>query len=126
MPLGSEALSHVLFKRGRRGLYHGKRIRFGNNISEDGENKTRRSWKPNVHHKRLYSEALDRMIRLRVSTTALKTIDKYGGLDRYLLATPDRRLQSDVGAELRQKIQAVLAAARQPATKQTAQSGPVQ
>ena len=34
--------------------------------------RTRRSWKPNVQNKRLYSEALDQLIQLRVTTTALR------------------------------------------------------
>ena len=35
--------------------------------------------------KRIYSEVLDEMLRFHVTTSALRTIDKYGGLDNYLL-----------------------------------------
>ncbi len=92
-------------------------------------------WKPNAQNKALYSEALDRMVRLRVTTAALRcgwhcicqqlphacaatvveagggltrNMDKVGGLDEYLLRTPDHKLGSDVGLQLRQHIQAAL------------------
>ncbi len=34
--------------------------------------RSRRMWKPNVHNKRLYSHILDSMVRLRVTTAALR------------------------------------------------------
>jgi ribosomal protein L28 len=46
------------------------------------QNKTTRSWKPNVHRKRFYSEILDKKLRINVTTTALRTMDKYGGIDK--------------------------------------------
>lgn len=39
MPLGVEVALRGVFNRARRGLYAGKQIRSGNNISEDGKNK---------------------------------------------------------------------------------------
>mmetsp|Transcript_5759 Transcript_5759/g.6617 ORF Transcript_5759/g.6617 Transcript_5759/m.6617 type:complete len:141 (-) Transcript_5759:559-981(-) len=82
---GKEWMARV-FRRADRGLFAGKRTITGNKVSEDGGNKTRRTWKPNVQYKRLYSEALDRMIRLRVTTHAMRCIDNKGGLDRYILS----------------------------------------
>ena len=38
--------------RARRGLYGGKRVIFGNNVSHS-KRRTRRQWKPNVQHKNL-------------------------------------------------------------------------
>lgn len=70
--------------RSRRGLYDGKDVRFGNKVSFSGK-KSRRKFKPNVVKKRLYSEILDDMIRFNVTTSALRSIDKAGGLDNYLL-----------------------------------------
>lgn len=37
-----------------------------------------------------------------------RTIDKYGGLDEYLLRTPDEKLASDVGSQLKQQIKEAL------------------
>ena len=53
------------------------------------ERKTRRSWKPNVHKKRLWSEELSEHVQFNVTCYALKCIDKAGGLDNYLLRTKD-------------------------------------
>ncbi|KAL7574978.1 hypothetical protein ACA910_010797 [Epithemia clementina (nom. ined.)] len=78
----------VRFRSGRskRGLYDGKDVRFGNRRSHSMQ-ATRRKFKPNVHTKRLYSEVLDEMIKFRVTTSALRSIDRIGGLDTYLLAS---------------------------------------
>ncbi|KAL3776447.1 hypothetical protein ACHAWO_005921 [Cyclotella atomus] len=74
--------------RSRRGLYDGRDIRFGNNVPFSMK-KTRRRWNPNVQFKKLYSEVLDEMIKFHVTTGALRSIDKYGGLDNYLLYSPN-------------------------------------
>uniref|UniRef100_A0A7S2R1Y2 Large ribosomal subunit protein bL28m n=1 Tax=Eucampia antarctica TaxID=49252 RepID=A0A7S2R1Y2_9STRA len=70
--------------RSRRGLYNGKDIRSGNNVSFS-MNKTKRSFKPNVFKKSAYSEILDEMIRFHLTASTLRSIDKAGGLDNYLL-----------------------------------------
>ncbi|KAG9323697.1 hypothetical protein KVV02_008115 [Mortierella alpina] len=65
--------------------------------------KTRRTWLPNVQTKRLFSETLNDWIRLNMTTSVIRTVDKKGGLDRYLLETrPD--LLGAKGVELRGKI----------------------
>ncbi|MEM7032303.1 MAG: 50S ribosomal protein L28 [Chloroflexota bacterium] len=55
----------------------GKKPMFGNNVSHS-QKKTRRQWKPNVQSKRIFVPELDRWIRVRVSTRALRSIDKIG------------------------------------------------
>lgn len=108
MPLGLEVLGRAVMNRARRGLYAGRHIGFGNKVSEDGGNKSRRTWKPNVHYKRLFSHILDGLIRVRVSTHALKCIDKAGGIDEYLLQTPDQKLNSDVGVKWKRLMEDVM------------------
>ena len=49
--------------------------------------KTKRTFKPNVFQKRVYSETLDEMVRFHLTTSALRSIDKAGGLDNYLLTS---------------------------------------
>ncbi len=49
----------------------------GNNVSH-ANNKTRRRWLPNLQWKRVYIPELDRTVRIRLSTRALRTIDKKG------------------------------------------------
>jgi large subunit ribosomal protein L28 len=62
-------------------------------VSERTEIKTRRTWSPNIQSKRLYSNALQKFIRVKVSTRALRTIDKVGGLDEYLLGDKAARIR---------------------------------
>jgi large subunit ribosomal protein L28 len=62
-------------------------------VSEKNEIKTRRYWRPNVHFKRLWSESLQSYIRLRITTRVLRTVDKVGGLDEYLLGEKSGRIK---------------------------------
>ncbi|KAK4124666.1 hypothetical protein N657DRAFT_644922 [Parathielavia appendiculata] len=85
-----------VYHQSNTGLYGSARIRFGNNVSTKNEIKTRRTWRPNVHHKNLWSESLGIMVRTRVTTRVLRTIDKVGGLDAYLLGLKPQRVK-DLG-----------------------------
>ncbi|CAG8555165.1 7954_t:CDS:1 [Paraglomus occultum] len=95
------------FKRAQRGLFGGKRIHYGNRVSEN-DNKTRRRWLPNVQKARVYSEAFGTFFKMKVTTAALRTIDKKGGLDQYLLNTKDKELGM-FGVRLRNELKAKLA-----------------
>ncbi|KAI4323151.1 hypothetical protein L6164_022780 [Bauhinia variegata] len=97
--------SKIVMGRANRGLYAGKHIQFGNRVSEDGGNKTRRTWKPNVQEKRLFSYILDRHIQVEVTTHALRCIDKAGGIDEYLLKTPYHKMDTEMGLFWKAKIQ---------------------
>lgn len=55
----------------------GKRPRSGNNVSH-ANNKTKRKFYPNLHKKRFYIPEEDKWITLKVSSTALRTINKNG------------------------------------------------
>ena len=55
----------------------GKRTQVGNNVSHTN-NKSKRKFMPNLHKKRFYLEEQDTWITLKVSTTALRTINKIG------------------------------------------------
>lgn len=97
--------SDVIMGRAHRGLYAGRHIQYGNQVSEKGGNKTRTNWKPNVQGKRLFSYILDRFIRVKVSTHALRCIDKAGGFDEYLLKTPYEKMDTEFGVYWKAKIQ---------------------
>ncbi|KAJ4286575.1 hypothetical protein N0V88_007998 [Collariella sp. IMI 366227] len=84
------------YHQSNTGLYGAARIRFGNNVSEEHQIKTRRKWRPNVQHKRLWSASLGVFVRTRVTTRVLRTIDKAGGLDEYLLGHKPQRVK-DLG-----------------------------
>ncbi len=60
----------------------GKRPMAGNNVSH-ANNKTKRWQYPNLQRKRIWVPELNRYVRVRVSTRALRSIDKMG-LTRFL------------------------------------------
>ncbi len=74
----------------------------GNNVSH-AHNKTRRSFEPNLQSVRLYSNTLKRNIRLRIATSTLRTIDKKGGLDEFLLGFRNAKL-ADKAKKLKRTI----------------------
>ncbi len=55
----------------------GKRPQVGNNVSH-ANNKTKRKFYPNLHKKKFYLAEEDKWVTLKVSTTALRTINKNG------------------------------------------------
>lgn len=55
----------------------GKRARSGNNVSK-ANNKTKRKFFPNLHKKKFYVPEKDIWVTLKVSSTALRTINKNG------------------------------------------------
>jgi ribosomal protein L28 len=75
------------------GLYHGKDVRSGHSISHS-HTRSKRKWYPNVQFKRLWSDALNDWVRFKVTTTAMKAVDDYGGIDNYILNL-DERLVAD-------------------------------
>ena len=78
----------------RRCQMTGKGVLTGNNVSH-ANNKTRRRYLPNLQETSLISEALGTQVRVRVSTRALRTIEHNGGLDAFLLGTPNRDLPEE-------------------------------
>ena len=65
-----------------------KGVLFGNNVSHS-ERKTRRKFLPNLQHVSFISQILNKMVKFRVSTNAIKTVYKNGGIDSYLLGVND-------------------------------------
>ena len=55
----------------------GKGPMVGNNVSH-ANNKTKRRWLPNLQYRRFWVESENRWIRLRISSAALRLIDKKG------------------------------------------------
>ncbi|KAJ1678276.1 hypothetical protein EV182_004399, partial [Spiromyces aspiralis] len=44
------------------------------------------------------------MFKLKVTTRILRTIDKKGGLDKYLLGTKDKNIASERGLEIKSEL----------------------
>ena len=85
----------------------GKSVMTGNNVSH-AHNKTRRRFLPNLQVTSLFSEALGKMVRLRISSQALRTIEHKGGLDVFLVAAKDIQL-SDNMRRVKKRIKKALA-----------------
>ncbi|KAI0015640.1 hypothetical protein F4780DRAFT_763230 [Xylariomycetidae sp. FL0641] len=94
------------YKQRNEGLYGTQKVRFGNTVAPKYHRKSPTSWKPNRHTRRLWSVALQGFIRTRMTTQVLKTIDKLGGIDEYLLGSKARRIRElgPAGWRLRWKI----------------------
>ncbi len=68
----------------RRCQLTGRGVQSGNNVSH-AHNKTRRWFLPNLQKASLFSEALGKPVRLKVSAYAIRTVERKGGLDAFLM-----------------------------------------
>ncbi len=80
----------------------GKGRQVGHNVSH-ANNKTKRTFLPNLQNVTLMSDSLGTGVKLRVSTHGLRSVEHVGGLDNWLLKTRDdqlslraRRLKRDI------------------------------
>jgi len=89
----------------RRCQITGKGVLTGNNVSH-ANNKTRRRFLPNLQVASLGSDILGTPIRMRLSTRAIRTVEAKGGIDAFLLNTPDRRLPPESQAIKRRLLRA--------------------
>jgi large subunit ribosomal protein L28 len=78
----------------RRCQITGKGVLSGNNVSH-ANNRTRRRFLPNLQETSLLSDVLGTDVKLRMSTRAIRTVERNGGIDAFLLATPDRNLPAE-------------------------------
>ncbi len=75
----------------RRCELTGKMALTGNSVSH-ANNRTKRRFFPNLNMVSLTSEKLERTFKFRVSASALRTVDKKGGLDLFLLKADEKNL----------------------------------
>ena len=78
----------------RRCAATGRGVQSGNNVSH-ANNKTKRRFLPNLHQVTLISDALKVRVRLRLTSAGLRTVEKRGGIDAFLLSTPNAKLEPD-------------------------------
>ena len=69
----------------------GKGRQVGHNVSH-ANNKTKRTFLPNLQNVTLISDSLEKSVRLRVSTHGLRSVEHNGGLDNWLVKTSDEKL----------------------------------
>ena len=78
----------------RRCIVTGKGVQTGNNVSH-ANNRTRRRYLPNLQNVSLQSDVLGEAVRMRITTSALRTLEKNGGLDAWLLGTSNVKLTTE-------------------------------
>ncbi len=75
----------------------GKTVMSGNNVSH-ANNRTRRRFLPNLQATTMQSEILGRSLKLRVSTSAIRTVEKHGGIDPFLIQAKNSELADEARA----------------------------
>ncbi len=85
----------------------GKGVMSGHNVSH-ANNKSPRKFLPNLQRTSMLSDALGQMVRLRLSVNAIRTIERNGGLDSYLLQASNATLSPDfqrIKARIQRKLE---------------------
>jgi large subunit ribosomal protein L28 len=86
----------------RRCELTGKGVRSGHLVSH-ANNKKKRVFRPNLQTVSLASDTLGETVKLKVSMNALRTLDRHGGLDVFLLKAKDELL-SEKALRLKRQI----------------------
>ncbi len=81
----------------RRCELTGKAVLVGNLVSHSNH-KTKTRFLPNLVRVTLVSESLNRNVRLRVATAALRSVEHRGGLDAFLLKASESDLSAGARA----------------------------
>lgn len=82
----------------------GKTVHFGNNVSHS-KRRTRRRWQPNLQEIAFDSEGLGRVVSLRITANAIRTIEFHGGLDAYLRTTKASKMTTEI-RKLKKQLEA--------------------
>ena len=93
----------------RRCIITGKGVQAGNNVSH-AHNKTRRRFLPNLQRTSMLSDVLGEAVKMRLTASAIRTIEKNGGLDAFLLGTSNRKLMPEA-LRIKRRIERAAAAA---------------
>ena len=70
----------------------GKKVQYGHNVSHS-KRATNRRFEPNIQKVRLVSNTLGQRISMNIAARTLRTVQRKGGLDGFLLNTEDRKLE---------------------------------
>ena len=84
----------------------GKTFQSGNNVSH-AKNRTKRRFLPNLQNTTFISEKLGRSIRLKVAGSTIRTVEKKGGLDEYLLSASNSELPPEA-LKIKKQILSIL------------------
>ncbi|MFN7038476.1 MAG: 50S ribosomal protein L28 [Alphaproteobacteria bacterium] len=77
----------------RRCTLTGKAVLSGNMVSHSNR-KTKKRFLPNIQNISVFSDTLG-IVKLKISTHALRSIEINGGLDNYLMSKPNTKLSAE-------------------------------
>ena len=86
----------------RRCELTGKGVLVGHHVSH-ANNKTKRVYRPNLQVISLASDALGQTVKLRISMNALRSVDRSGGIDVFIMKCKDSGL-SDRALKIKRSI----------------------
>ena len=72
----------------------GKKAMTGNNVSH-ANNRTKRRFLPNIQNVRFFSESLNKYLSLKITVRTMRSVEKNGGIDNYLLKSKNSKLNSE-------------------------------
>ena len=72
----------------------GKTYLSGNNVSH-AKNRSKRRFLPNLQNVSFTSDKLRKSIQFKVAASTIRTVEKKGGLDEYLLKTSNAKLPTE-------------------------------
>lgn len=75
----------------------GSKVGVGHNVSHSNRH-TKRTFRPNLQTKTYTSALLGRTVTLSLTTRAIRTLDKYNGLDGFMLAVKNRHVRANFSA----------------------------
>ncbi len=88
------------------------------NLVSHSNIKTKFKAQPNVQYKQLFSNSLNRSVRLQIATSTIRSLEHNGGFDTYILNQPDKAL-SKRALEVKNKIKHALSRKKSSKTAQT-------
>ena len=77
----------------RRCELSGTGVQFGNNVSHS-QRKTRRRFEPNMRKVRFFSELVAQEFRFNVNVACMRSVEKAGGIDQFMIKACDDKLST--------------------------------
>jgi large subunit ribosomal protein L28 len=85
----------------------GSKVGVGHNVSHSNRH-TKRTFRPNLQTKTYRSEILGRTVTLSLTARAIRTLDKYNGLDGYMLQVKNRQVRENFSTQATRVRNAIL------------------
>lgn len=92
------------------------------NLVSHSNIKTKFKAQPNVQYKQLFSNTLNRNVRLQIATSTIRSVEHKGGFDTFILNQADSKL-SKRALEVKNKIRSALSRKVKKADKKADKKG---